>query len=575
MEKLREFEEKLNNEEELEEKFHLINNFIIYDGMRYPNKALEYAEMQLDIAKKLNDKNMESNAFNNLGILFGQKNEYEKSLENLFNAIRINEELGNQLHISHSYINVARAYFQLMDYEKALDYLQKSYKMKMELKDPGFFRIFNNIGVIYLRIGEYDKAIEYFNQYYENCPEKEDERVKLAYFNNLANAYTKKENYEKALEYHFKVLVYREQDDYLFGRVSCYLNIANSYLGMKDLENTELFLEKTELILDRNNENLEKDLILTYYEAKVNFYLAKENYKKAFEFSKKIISLKDSVFTENLNDKIAKLQFEYEQEKQAREAEIYRLKNIELEEKNKLLQESEGALKELNHTKDKLFSIIAHDVRNPFSYILGATEFLLVSFDRFDRPAIKEKIEQLFKSSNKVYDLFENLLNWSRVQLGKIEVNRSKVNINDIFREVLALYESAIESKKIDLIYDVSDGYYIWGDSNMIRSVFRNLVSNAVKFTSRGKLSIKAYKNEEKQIIEISDSGIGMQQADLENIFKFEKNISRKGTNSEEGSGLGLVLCKEFIEKQDGKIFVESAEGKGTKFSIFLPIFKE
>jgi len=139
----------------------------------------------------------------------------------------------------------------------------------------------------------------------------------------------------------------------------------------------------------------------------------------------------------------------------------------------------------------------------------------------------------------------------------------------------LALYESAIESKNIDLIYDVSDGYYIWGDSNMIRSVFRNLVSNAVKFTKNGKLIIKAYKNNNKQIVEIEDSGTGIKKEDLENIFSFEKNISRKGTNSEEGSGLGLVLCKEFVEKQGGSLAVESEEDRGTKFIIFLPIYKE
>jgi len=239
-------------------------------------------------------------------------------------------------------------------------------------------------------------------------------------------------------------------------------------------------------------------------------------------------------------------------------------KNVELEKISLELQESV-------QTKDKFFSIIAHDLRSPLGGLMKLTEFVVEDFDSLEKEEIREMLGAIQGSSEKVFDLLENLLEWSRMQRGVIPFDPENIKLKDIADDIKKLLKDSIAHKNIELQFSNLD-LDVFADSKMLKGILRNLLSNAIKFTpNNGKVQLVA--NEQEKFIEVSviDSGIGMRQDMIDNLFKIEINTSREGTNGESSSGLGLIICKEFVEKMGGKIKVESQENIGSKFSFMLP----
>ena len=244
------------------------------------------------------------------------------------------------------------------------------------------------------------------------------------------------------------------------------------------------------------------------------------------------------------------------------------------------LKESEQKLRESNITKDKFFSIIAHDLKSPFNAMLGFSNLLLEKFDTYDVQEQKIHLGMINKSIQNTYKLLENLLLWSQIQRGTINFDTGKENLHQMSCETIDLLVQSAKDKEISLINQIKDDIYVRADKNMLSTITRNLISNAIKFTPQGgtveiNCSPIINKNNEPLIeIQVKDNGIGINNKTKENLFNISTNISTKGTENETGTGLGLILCKEFIEKQNGKIRVESEVGKGSKFIFTLPACK-
>ena len=230
-------------------------------------------------------------------------------------------------------------------------------------------------------------------------------------------------------------------------------------------------------------------------------------------------------------------------------------------------------LQELNATKDKFFSIIAHDLKSPFSSFLGLTQIMAEELPNLTMLQVQEIAVSMSKSAANLYRLLENLLQWSRMQQGTIKFNPEPVQLQPILTESIEMIQESAKSKSIEIATDVPDGLAVFADADMLQTVIRNLVSNAVKFTPKGgKVNLSAKIAEDKKIeISICDTGIGMRQTMIENLFRIDIQTSRKGTDGEPSTGLGLILCKEFIEKHGGKIWVESEVEKGSTFYFTLP----
>ena len=239
------------------------------------------------------------------------------------------------------------------------------------------------------------------------------------------------------------------------------------------------------------------------------------------------------------------------------------------------LIKSEISLKEVNATKDKFFSIIAHDLKNPFNLITNYSELLLENYSIYDKKKVEEVLQIINSASNSASNLVGNLLIWAQSQTNRIEFNPQAVDFKELVSEDLSLFENQAKEKNIDISSSITKECICFADKNMMNSVFRNLISNAIKYThSGGSIAISSSLQLNSLEIAITDNGIGMSKETCSNLFKIDKSTSTLGTANEKGTGLGLIICKEFIEKHGGRIWVDSIEGKGSSFHFQLPIQK-
>ena len=238
---------------------------------------------------------------------------------------------------------------------------------------------------------------------------------------------------------------------------------------------------------------------------------------------------------------------------------------------NKYAQE----LTEMNLTKDKFFSIIAHDLKSPFQGLLGYSQILVDEFPTLAEEEKKEFILSMDELIHSAYKLLENLLEWSRLQTGKMQFRPELIRVKEEMSGTLNLLAQTASNKGIILKYNIDDSITVFADKNMFAAIIRNLISNAIKFTNiGGKIIVSAERKDSYIELSITDSGVGMPKDRIDDLFKIDKSISSKGTANEEGTGLGLLLCKEMVDKHNGKIWIESELGKGSKFSFTLPLLK-
>ncbi|OFY83367.1 MAG: hypothetical protein A3F72_20435 [Bacteroidetes bacterium RIFCSPLOWO2_12_FULL_35_15] len=237
------------------------------------------------------------------------------------------------------------------------------------------------------------------------------------------------------------------------------------------------------------------------------------------------------------------------------------------------LKKQQLLLKEINSTKDKFFSIIAHDLKNPFAALIGSAELMILNLkkENCDPEKVAKHASKIFEASVNGHRLLENLLEWSHAQIGSIVFNPKLTNINDIITESISALENCAQTKKIKLNLISPPDITVYADPNMISTVLRNLISNAIKFSHPGaEVTVSARKNVNHVELSIKDSGIGIPQTELNRLFKIDQKYSILGTNNETGTGLGLILCKEFVEKHSGKIWAQSECGKGSEFKFTL-----
>ncbi len=237
-----------------------------------------------------------------------------------------------------------------------------------------------------------------------------------------------------------------------------------------------------------------------------------------------------------------------------------------------ILKKSEAELRELNAAKDKFFSIISHDLKSPFNSILGLSNLLVEQIQAKNNEGIEEYAGIIRNSSQRAMDLLMNLLEWTRSQTGRMEFFPEYTELVALINDVIELLSDSALQKSITILQELPKEVNVVADKAMISTILRNLISNAIKFThTGGRIVISGEIKNAELIIAIRDNGVGIKQESIDKLFRIDESISTSGTNNEQGTGLGLILCKELIEKHEGKIWVESEVGKGSKFSFSIP----
>jgi signal transduction histidine kinase len=313
------------------------------------------------------------------------------------------------------------------------------------------------------------------------------------------------------------------------------------------LEQSEsLFAEERKIIANAievtNNPSISKDELYDEYEVLLNAY------NTLYSQSTKMIAISDST-----QRKLLKVQ-------------------AKLEEQNQQINDANQKLTELNATKDLFFSIISHDLKNPISAVMLMVDTLKLTRHKLNDEQLDNVITKINDTVKLINNLFDNLHHWSKAQSGAIEFNPENFDLSTIVNQVFNLVKTHSDNKEITLVTNVSEGTIINADINMIETVIRNITTNSIKFTNKGGKVAVNFENGEKYFkVIIEDNGIGMDDEIKSKLFKIGEKVSRKGTSKENGTGLGLILCKEFVDAHKGKIWVESEVNVGSKFIFRLP----
>ena len=298
------------------------------------------------------------------------------------------------------------------------------------------------------------------------------------------------------------------------------------------------------------------DIVISFFIAIVGIIIYTGIYFKQYESANNKLEIKNKLL-EKSRQEIFAHKIKIEQQK------------IEIEAKAK-------SLEALNKTKDRLFSIISHDLKSPFNSLLGFSEMLQSEGDEMSKDEILKITDIIHKSSEQGYNLVLQLLEWYKSQTNQVQFKPVKLDLIKLINENIELVKERAKSKNTDIIFaDIQKVCFAYADEDMINTILRNLISNAIKYTENGKIEIVCNCNDTNCQIKIADTGIGISSAILNKLFDINENSSMPGTAGEKGTGLGLLLCKDFIEKNKGEIIVKSIENKGSVFSFTAPLFKD
>ncbi|MDA3892607.1 MAG: tetratricopeptide repeat-containing sensor histidine kinase [Salinivirgaceae bacterium] len=591
----------------------------IYRHQKKFDQALDYHSRSLELKIKLKDSTGISNSFGNMGLVYSEQGKYDKALIQFYNSLRLKETLKDKYGIANSYCNIGVIYFEIESFDQAQINLERALIFYDEVKNlEGIAASLLYLGEIYHHQGKNVNAIDALKR----CLElnKEQGRIKgiaEAYLKigtiNMAIGKTAKahNNLLRSLEYYNEI----EESD---GIMNARLALAKYHMDLGDREDTKFQLKKS-LNLSILNKNAKKEYEISKLLA--SLYLEQENYYKASQILIKANALHDSLSFKNLTKEITqiKMQYEFEKKMQEREVESLRIKSsnqmrvqkmkmvrnitivilffilifaliinkksIETRKKNLLLEKQQQrinrqvkeltkqkqALEKANQTKDKFMSIIGHDLRNPFNAINSFVSLITEQSDQMDDASMLKYLYLIKDASANAMSLFENLLEWAKIQSGIYIPYIEEVSINYILRGNVLLIKEMARQKNIELIEQLKGNPIVNIDKNMINTVIRNLLSNALKFTkANGKIWIKTIvKNSEIKII-VQDTGAGMTEDQLSNLFV--AGVIKHGVDGMASSGLGLILCKEFLLQHRQELRVDSKKDYGTTFWFYLPL---
>jgi len=583
------------------------------------NEALKYFFKVLEIRKELRLSQGIGMVLNNIGSMYWRLGNYEKALESFQNSLPYRKQNKDTSGVILLLNNIGLVYEKINYLDKALEYYTEAINLANRSNLVfGKAYTYHNIGVAYSKKKDYKTALQYTLKSLE-CYNSLDETGGIilslndigSYYENMGDISVALQYYHKALDSSLKIA-----DKYL--QMHCEFHIGRALFKQKNYNESLKFLYESKTKAEKQGFNeLIKDNCLCISQ---NYY-AKKEYKNAYDFYAKYDAMRDTLYTQQLVNDLANYRIRYDTENKIKEndtlkseisqkqaaiekqkvlAEIlivvsvlvliisvflYRLNYLkkknnkqitlqkeQLQKLNNLLDVQNKELNEINKNKDKLFSIVAHDLKNPFQALIGFSEILYNEIENLNPDKVKNYAKNINDSSKNLLSLTRNLLDWARIQSEQIVLQPEEINTKQFIEDIVNIYHFSAEQKNITLYSNTEDHITVYADKYMINTVMRNLISNAIKFTYEGGfIKINAEENGNDILFTVKDNGTGIPEAEIEKLFNISTNYSKGGTNREKGTGLGLILCKDFIELSKGKIWVESKEGEGSSFMFTLP----
>jgi len=495
----------------------------IYADLQSHERALEYYNESLRLYKSLAIKDGNKGGlalcYEQIGLLNLESGKLEEARKNIGATLEIHTKNGSKYGISNAYKNLGKIEYASGNYEKAEEYLKFALKEKKEMGEQlNYASIYEYIGLCLVHSNQIEEGLQQINKGLELAIANNQKRIQFDIYSKLTDVYLSLNNLKKALEYQNQQITM--QDVMLTGGANTKMEQLQAIVEL-DAKNSQ--------IAELEQQNEINSLKLKQH--RISYYLM-------------VIGIFVAIFITTI---------------------IY-LFYRRIREKNKQLEEANAA-------KDKFFAIIAHDLRGPTHTQTSFLEHLDKDFGSFSPEELKELLHSLYKSSENVSTLLDNLLLWAQSQVKKIEIKSARLQLTNVVQNALESIKQSSSLKQITINNDTNDQLYVQADPNMLQTIIRNILSNAIKFTPRGgSVHIKTSAITPKEItIIITDTGVGIEKTLLSKIFDISNSSHSQGTENEKSNGLGLILVKDFVEKNNGTILIESQKGVGTSVIISLP----
>ena len=571
--------------------------------------AIRFDNLSLENDIQLKDSVKIARDYNNIGNDYYELGEYDDSFFYFTQSHRVATAVKDTFRMLVAYHNVGRVFKELGQYERALDHLNLAKKMSEKQKDDeGIAYAFDEIGDVQLRKNEYDSALLTLTRALDLTRKLHVNSLEPKVHSKLATIYLAKGDFKNARAHYDSAYTLNARTKDKFGVAEVELGRGIVYTKEGDFTQA---LSKIENSLAVAKELNARVLEIKCFNQLSILWEMKGDYKKSLEYYKQFKLLEDTLFSQEMQGKLLRDQLRFETE--SRDSRIAYLSQQQRDQNNELkkqefvrnilvvvmalsvillitvyrsgrrrrqinmlllqhqeeMEKRSEELERLNQVKDKFFSIISHDLRSPINALSGLLDLL-------DKGAVSETelpshVRELKARFNHTRTLLNNLLDWTLLQMDKLSLQAAKIDIQKIVEENIQLLGS-VHHKDIQLVNEVPKNTIGFADSNTINLVIRNLMTNALKFTNDGgTVTIKSQEKGAQWVISVADNGVGMNTDVLKILFDKTAPYTTRGTANEKGTGLGLILCKEFVEKNGGKIWVESEEGKGSIFYFTLP----
>lgn len=566
---------------------------VLYRNIGQLDSADIYFRYALVDAKKFKDTVQIGYSYNNIANIYKLRGINVKALEYTLKGLQIFEKINDIQGQAYCYISLGIIFRNQNDYKNAFKYTLRAIELREKLNDrKGKAIAVNQLAEIYFEKKDYLRAIDTFNKLLPLYKELNDKKGISACYAGIAGVYFELKKYTESLEYRFKALNIDTEINYQFGIALNHIKLAEIFMLLNKMDESFFHLNKGQNIaLQSDFTNLVIDSYRIYSELyeKLNQFSASLNYHKKYE------TLKDSIASNKAKQSLELLRTSYEIEKIDRENKSLKeqllLKDQTATYLNILIiliilllilnhlrlranKKANKTLNELNNTRDKFFRLIFHDIKNPLNSMLGISDLLESEYKTLSDEDKIELITELNKSTKKLYILLEELLAWASSQSKSIASREEIFDLCDVIQDVKEIYSTQMAYKNITFYNLTEKGLFVNADRNMINTIFRNIICNSANYTpSNGKIEVSSKIKQNKVIIAIKDNGKGITPDLLPVLFDISSE-KRGALKSQSGTGLGLIISKEFIEKNNGSISVESEIGKGTTFYIELPYYK-
>jgi signal transduction histidine kinase/Tfp pilus assembly protein PilF len=581
----------------------LLRKGVIKNNLGEEIKALEYFNASLQACRLSNNFKIMGSSYSMMGTIFRVNGLYDRAIEYIVNS-KLNYEKAGSLegHAWDAYI-LGRIYSDLKLPQKALEYFQEALEIyskqaSVDGNKNGVVICYEQIGLLNLDSGNFKEAKMYIDRTLEIGTANKSSFILSNAHKNLGMIEYSMGNYELAEKYLNESLKIKNEVGDLLSLPTIYEYLGLCLIGKGQIDEGFNSLKRGLTLAISNNQ---KKIQLNIYSKMTEIYLSINDYKNAISCQKKQIEIQDLILSGAANIKIEQLQAIYEIDKKNGQI-------IELERQNEInsliikqhtitrlimiigiivaflisifiywfynkIRHKNLELKESNAAKDKFFAVIAHDLRGPTGNLAAFLEYLNDSYNELSPAELKEILLSLYKSAENVSALLENLLIWAQSQLNKVEFRPAELKLSDVIQNSIKGLRQSADNKQIDIMFELNDQIFVLADPNMVQTIVRNLLTNAIKFTCRGGSVIirTEVRNINNAYIQIIDNGVGIERSSLSKIFDISNTLHTSGTEDEKSTGLGLILVKDFIEKNKGTISIDSEKGKGTVVSFTLP----